>query len=1110
MTAPHVRKTTTTIEPLEQRVLLAGVELVSNAPTYAVTELSFTGPSFATAQAPARDVDFWVRFRHQTTGTEYQVWGFYDGNGAGGASGNVFKVRFAPTLPGRWDLVDVFSNRAELNDEKQADYITAVASNNPGFWEVDTASPGQRWYKRSDGSHEYVYGNTHYTFLSESKAGGASNGSSIAADINANAPYYNKLRFSVVGDLYPHPTSKPFFDSSGNPSDNGDNSHRVNPSWFHNRVDLAVETAGNHDMIADLILGGPDTDNGRSTLAAANNAGDPEPYLKYIAARYGSYPNVWLCLINEYNDKVPSYSTAQIKDFGNTIQQYLPYPTPLSVHNGGNSVWSTSLNSSPSWNDHAINQNKIDDLSTAADVQVTNHANAGANKPSINDELGYQGAGDGFDEGDIVEGHLGAFVGGGYASTGYKGVSKNDQYFWGAFNPTVHSASDNLAWLRGKINTTSFWKMAPVAIGSSIFSGASTEFRAMQWSGNEYVLATDAADASITAILPAGTWTVRRWDAMAKTETVTSGVSGNYTFSSPSSRAVLYFFKKESAPAGNVTIDSVSSGKAYDVQTATVGMQYYIDRTYTVAGLSSNLLNQQIIRTANDDKSLTTGTHLTFTLAQASTVYVAYDGRATNIPAWLSSANGWTPTSETFNTNDAASPFTVYAKSFPAGQVTLGGNMQSPAAGAGSNYTVIVRPGATPAAPSGLSASAASSSQINLSWTDNANNETGFKIERKTGANGTWAQIDMVGANVTSYPDTGLSAGTQYFYRVRSYISGVANSNYSNEANATTQQQPGTGNVTITNVSTGKAYDVQTAAVGTTLYIDRTYTITGLSSNLAGESMIRTANDDKFAGNQSSHLSFTLAEDSTVYVAYDKRRTSLPAWLSSANGWTLTSETFESTGAGAASPYLVYAKTFSAGSVTLGSNHQSPAAGMDAMYVVIVKPDQQQQTPVTIDLVPEADTYIDQNAPTTNNGTSTSLNVGGGTTPRQIFLRFNLSSIPAGATITAADLFLTAINTSTESGGTLRLFDPTNDTWSETTPTWNNPLAGTDASGDLGTLGPVTTGNTYSFANLESVVTANGQITFVIRSTVQDGAGYASAESLTPSARPTLRITYTA
>jgi titin len=90
-----------------------------------------------------------------------------------------------------------------------------------------------------------------------------------------------------------------------------------------------------------------------------------------------------------------------------------------------------------------------------------------------------------------------------------------------------------------------------------------------------------------------------------------------------------------------------------------------------------------------------------------------------------------------------------------------------------------------PAKPSNLTAAAVSSSQIDLEWTDNSGNEDGFKIERKTGAAGTYAEIATVGANVKSFSNTGLSAGTQYFYRVRAFNNG-GNSGYSNEANATT------------------------------------------------------------------------------------------------------------------------------------------------------------------------------------------------------------------------------------------------------------------------------------------------------------------------------------
>jgi len=94
-----------------------------------------------------------------------------------------------------------------------------------------------------------------------------------------------------------------------------------------------------------------------------------------------------------------------------------------------------------------------------------------------------------------------------------------------------------------------------------------------------------------------------------------------------------------------------------------------------------------------------------------------------------------------------------------------------------------VEPPAPPAAPSDLSATAVSSSQIDLTWQDNANNEKGFKIERGP------VQIDTVGANVTSYSDTGLDPLTTYTYRVRAY-NDADDSAYSNEASATTEPAP--------------------------------------------------------------------------------------------------------------------------------------------------------------------------------------------------------------------------------------------------------------------------------------------------------------------------------
>ncbi|MDB6121456.1 MAG: D-alanyl-D-alanine carboxypeptidase precursor [Pedosphaera sp.] len=91
----------------------------------------------------------------------------------------------------------------------------------------------------------------------------------------------------------------------------------------------------------------------------------------------------------------------------------------------------------------------------------------------------------------------------------------------------------------------------------------------------------------------------------------------------------------------------------------------------------------------------------------------------------------------------------------------------------------------TPSAPSGLTATAAGSSQINLAWTDNSGIENNFVVARSTTAGGPYTDIAILAANTTSYSDTGLSAGTTYYYVVRATNGGGSSAN-SNQASAIT------------------------------------------------------------------------------------------------------------------------------------------------------------------------------------------------------------------------------------------------------------------------------------------------------------------------------------
>ena len=126
-----------------------------------------------------------------------------------------------------------------------------------------------------------------------------------------------------------------------------------------------------------------------------------------------------------------------------------------------------------------------------------------------------------------------------------------------------------------------------------------------------------------------------------------------------------------------------------------------------------------------------------------------------------------------------------------------------------------------PAAPTGLTATPASPTRVDLTWTDHANNETGFEIERAPGAAGSWSVQAGVAASATSYSDTSVAPETTYRYRLRALNTG-GYSDYSNESSATTPVP--TTTATFTSVAAQDGYVLESsetsniggAATGTT------------------------------------------------------------------------------------------------------------------------------------------------------------------------------------------------------------------------------------------------------------------------------------------------------
>ena len=71
-------------------------------------------------------------------------------------------------------------------------------------------------------------------------------------------------------------------------------------------------------------------------------------------------------------------------------------------------------------------------------------------------------------------------------------------------------------------------------------------------------------------------------------------------------------------------------------------------------------------------------------------------------------------------------------------------------------------------APSNLQAEVINDTQIKLTWTQEVEQISGFRIERKADS-GSFSQIAEVDADVTEYTDTGLNCGTDYTYRVQAF-----------------------------------------------------------------------------------------------------------------------------------------------------------------------------------------------------------------------------------------------------------------------------------------------------------------------------------------------------
>jgi hypothetical protein len=380
------------------------------------------------------------------------------------------------------------------------------------------------------------------------------------------------------------------------------------------------------------------------------------------------------------------------------------------------------------------------------------------------------------------------------------------------------------------------------------------------------------------------------------------------------------------------------------------------------------------------------------------------------------------------------------------------GNHSDPSA---QTTAVVLPPPDTtaPTAPTGVSGSAVGHA-VTVTWTASTDDTavTGYDVYRGTTSGFTADGTSKVGTTAgTTFNDPAVATGT-VFYKV------IAFDAASNRSDPSAASDP----VVVPDV-------------------DAPTTPTGLAVTASGT----TAN-----------AVWNAATDNVGVTGYDVYRSTTSGFtadVSTKVGTTATTSFSDPSLAPGTYYYRVIA--FDAAS------NRSAASAQAAVAVA--------STPTVVTVSPTADTYANQGAATTNYGTASSV-ASRGTPGYTAYLRFPLPAAPAGKVLTGAVLQFRTTSDSFSGSVEAHSVDLANNSWVESTLTWNNRPA---LGATVGTVGAGTVPNAvYQTALDPSQLSplTGGDATLAVTETGTDNLWFWSSNQPTVSFRPTLTLTYSA
>lgn len=301
-------------------------------------------------------VDVTLTAVYQGAGQTFTVPGFYDGDGT-------FRVRFSPPQTGEWTWA-VDSNLPALRNSGRL----TVIEPSPGNHGPVQVVPGGYHFLYADGSPYRQIGTTSYSWALQSDEK-----CELTLDTLSKSPF-NKIRMLVFPNV-PAVATDPFVRTGPGPRDWDPT--RIDPAYFR-RYETRIQRLLELGIQADVVLYQPyDTARGYSDMTRT----DDERYLRYVAARFGAYRNVWWSMANEYD----GIKTKTLDDWDylfQVLQSADPHNRLRSIHNKN-----IYYDARKPWITHA----SIQSSGAALDGLRAHFHRQFALKPVIFDEVAYEG-----------------------------------------------------------------------------------------------------------------------------------------------------------------------------------------------------------------------------------------------------------------------------------------------------------------------------------------------------------------------------------------------------------------------------------------------------------------------------------------------------------------------------------------------------------------------------------------------------------------------------------------------------------------------------------------------------------------------------------------------